>query len=102
MGSVQWLQVHETAGRPPRPRPYHGEVTGLSSRRGNNTGNESIRVVYAECEDNTWAIGGSMPASRWSCKHDDALERPKHDAALVEFQMKEGVVEDSDLVMVTS
>ena len=58
--------------------------------------------MYAEREDNTCAIGGAMPASRRSCKHDEPLERPKHDAALVEFQLKEGVVEDCDLVTVTS
>ena len=58
--------------------------------------------MYAECKANTWATGGPTPASRRSCKHDDPLERLKHDAALVEFQMKEGVVEDYDLVTVTS
>ena len=39
LGSVWWLLVHERTGQ--RPRPYHGEVTGLPSQRSNNVGNSN-------------------------------------------------------------
>lgn len=58
--------------------------------------------MYAECEDDTRAMGGPIPLSSRLCKHDDPLERLKHDAVIVEFWMKEGVVEDCDFVTVTS
>ena len=80
---VRWLLIYETTGR--RPRPYHGEVRGLSSRRGNNVGNQIIRIVSAWCEDDEWAIGGPRSLSRPLSTHDDQLERLKHDAVIVEY-----------------